>query len=187
MPVRNGITQIKLSDGVRTTYTLLGDTTVSNKTSRTLAAALADANARLAAFESVKTAPAAVVSTEPTIAATVKTVPTTTVKNGVVKTGTATMIGTDFEITFTTGDAEKIKATTSRATANPWYSVALLLCEKPAGFFTIRRVAGSAAKSPMTQIDAAINRCRKQGIANYGKLDAKASTDKGVWYFIRRP
>lgn len=170
---------------MRTTHTLMGDITVSNKTSRTLAAALADANARLALLENVKTAPAAVV-TEPTVP-TVKTVPTTTVKNGVVKTGTATMIGKDFEITFTAGDAEKIKATTSRATSNPWYAVALLLAEKPAGFFTIRRVTDSKAKSPMTQIDTAIARCRKQGIANYGKLDAKTSTDKGVWYFIRRP
>ncbi len=94
-----------------------------------------------------------------------------------------------FELTFATGDvaADALKATVARATTNPWYPVAEWLAAQVPGFLTIRKIEGSDAKSPMSRLDSAINRARKQGVKNYGKLDARSGAEKGVWYFIRRP
>ena len=94
-----------------------------------------------------------------------------------------------FELTFATGtpNADALKASVARATSNPWYAVAEWLAAQVPGFLTIRKIEGSDAKSPMSRIDSAIARARKQGVKNYGKLDAKSGTEKGVWFFIRRP
>lgn len=57
---------------------------------------------------------------------------------------------------------------------------------QPVGFLTVRKSEGSTAKSPMSRIDAAIARARKQEVKNYGKLTVKRGKEKGVWYLIRR-
>ena len=97
----------------------------------------------------------------------------------------ATIALDGFTVKFETGLPENVKAATSRATTNVWYAIAEWLADGTAGFITITRDQDSKAKSPMSNIDRAITRCRKMKVQNYGKLDCVQSNDKGVWFFIR--
>lgn len=122
-----------------------------------------------------------------TVDLTQPTTPTIVKKGKALPAKTMTVDGFEMVFSTTMPNAESLKATVSRATINPWYAVAEWLACQPAGALTIRKIEGSTAKSPMSRIDSAISRARKLGVKNYGKLDAKAGTEKGVWYFIRRP
>lgn len=110
--------------------------------------------------------------------------------NGKPAVGTLhTMTVDGFELTFATGDvsADALRANVSRATTNPWYPVAEWLAAQVPGFLTIRKVEGSDVKSPLSRMWSAIMRAQKLDVKNARKLDARSGTDKGVWYFIRRP
>lgn len=154
---------------------------------------------KLAALKSATVAPDAGATVTDAVADTApKTTTRQTVKSS-QKSGRATRkpsVGTlstmtvdGFELTFVAGnvDADKLRASVARATTNPWYPVAEWLAVQVPGFLTIRKIEGSDAKSPMSRLDSAITRARKQNVKNHQKLDARSGADKGVWYFIRRP
>lgn len=112
---------------------------------------------------------------------------TTTVKRGVVASTTSTLAVGDFVLTFAAGLPASVRENTLRDTKNPWWPVIEYLNTQDAGFITITRPEGSKTKSPMSAIDSMIQRARKAGLKNAGKLDAKShKTEKGVWYLIRR-
>lgn len=125
----------------------------------------------------VKAAPAAVKAAPAVVAEPIKT-PSATVK-------TVTVDG--FTLTLFAGDVPDslIKASATRSTSNPWYAVMVWLAGCKPGYVEIQRNDDSV-KSPMSKIDGAIARCRKAGIAHYGKLDARSGATKGTWYLIRR-
>lgn len=151
-----------------------------------LAALLAESAAPIVAANgtaSVKTAPTA--TTAVVNGAPVKH--ETTVNRGAVKTASTVMKIDGFEIAFSKGtlDPALLKATVSRATTNPWYDVVTWTAAQVPGYLTIRRT-DATIKSPVSKIDSAINRARKQGVKNFHKLEVRSSAaDKGVWYLIR--
>jgi hypothetical protein len=112
----------------------------------------------------------------------------TTVKNGVVSTTTSTLAVDGYNLNMLNGLPESVKDAIARNTANPWYPIVeyVAIQTKPC-YIEITRPDGSKAKSPVSKLDSAIQRARKLGVKNYGKLDAKSGTQKGVWYLLRRP
>jgi hypothetical protein len=92
-----------------------------------------------------------------------------------------------FTLTLFAGDVPEnlVKANVTRATTNPWYPSWSGWLAASQG---MSRFSGTTIlkKSPMSQIDGAIARCRKAGMAHYGKLDARSGATKGTWYLIRR-
>jgi hypothetical protein len=112
----------------------------------------------------------------------------TTVKKGVVSTTTITLAIDGYALNMLSGLPESVKDAIARNTANPWYPIVeyVAIQTKPC-YIEITRPDGSKAKSPISKLDAAIQRARKLGVVNHGKLDAKSGTVKGVWYLLRRP
>jgi hypothetical protein len=112
----------------------------------------------------------------------------TTVKNGKVSTTTSTLAVDGYALNMLNGLPQSVKDAIARNTANPWYLIVeyVAMQTKPC-YIEITRPDGSKAKSPVSKLDSAIQRARKLGVVNHGKLDAKSGTQKGVWYLMRRP
>jgi hypothetical protein len=93
-----------------------------------------------------------------------------------------------FLVTFKSGKLDAAtKAAILRSTKNPWYPILEWLVAQPVGYLTITKLADSKVKSPVSPIKSAIMRAIFADVKNARKLDVKSGTDKGVWYFVRRP